>query len=102
MWLNPPYGRNVFQWLLRLSEHNDGGIALIFARTETKGFHEYIWNRAKGIFFFEGRLRFHHVDGNQGGTANAPSVLVTYTAYDYDIIKRASRNGALRGKMVPL
>jgi hypothetical protein len=47
-----------------------------FARTETKGFHREIWERADALFFFEGRLRFYHVDGSQGGSANAPSCLV--------------------------
>ena len=66
VWLNPPYGRETFKWMERLSEHGNG-IALIFARTETKGFHEQIWRKAKAVFFFEGRLKFHYVDGRQGG-----------------------------------
>lgn len=77
VWLNPPYGRETFTWMERLAEHGNG-IALIFARTETKGFHEQIWRKAKAVFFFEGRLKFHYVDGRQGGTANAPSCLVAY------------------------
>lgn len=38
VWLNPPYGKQTFTWLAKLAEHGDG-IALIFARTETNGFH---------------------------------------------------------------
>ena len=60
VWCNPPYGRETFKWIDKLSNHGDG-IALIFARTETIGFHEYIWNKADAVFFFKGRLRFYHV-----------------------------------------
>ena len=77
VWCNPPYGRETFKWIDKLATHGDG-IALIFARTETIGFHDHIWNRADAIFFFKGRLKFHHVDGTQGGSANAPSCLVAY------------------------
>ena len=62
VWCNPPYGRETFKWLNKLAKHGDG-IALIFARTETKGFHSEIWNKADAIFFFRGRLRFYHVTG---------------------------------------
>jgi len=58
-WLNPPYGTETFKWLAHLAEHRRG-IALIFARTETKGFHREIWNKAHAVFFFEGRLSFWH------------------------------------------
>lgn len=77
VWCNPPYGRETFKWIDKLATHGNG-IALIFARTETIGFHEHIWNRADAIFFFKGRLKFFHVNGVEGGTANAPSCLVAY------------------------
>ncbi len=38
VWCNPPYGKHTFVWLKRLADHGSG-IALIFARTETRGFH---------------------------------------------------------------
>lgn len=58
VWLNPPYGRETFKWLERLATHEEGGIALIFARTETRGFHEQIWGKAHSVFFFRGRISF--------------------------------------------
>lgn len=57
VWMNPPYGQVTAKWLCKLSEHGNG-TALIFARTETKMFHKYIWDRADGVFFFKGRLFF--------------------------------------------
>lgn len=74
------------------------GIALIFARTETKGFHREIWNKADAVFFFKGRLKFYHADGTQGGTANAPSCLV---AYGKDNVQ-ALEDCGLEGKLVYL
>lgn len=85
VWLNPPYGKETFKWLAKLAEHKNG-IALIFARTETLGFHEYVWNEADSIFFFKGRLSFYKVTGEKGGTANAPSCLVSYSPMNTDII----------------
>lgn len=74
---NPPYGRETYKWLDKCATHGNS-IGLIFARTETIGFFEQVWDRAYGIFFFKGRLKFHHVTGEQGGTAGAPSALVAY------------------------
>lgn len=99
VWLNPPYGRDVFTWLERLHRHKSG-LALIFARTETVGFHNSIWCAAHAIFFFRGRLRFHHVDGTRGGTANAPSCLVSYSASDTESIRKASQHGKICGKLL--
>jgi hypothetical protein len=64
VWLNPPYGREAERWLRRLANHGDG-IALIFARTETEAFHEYVWSRADSLLFLRGRLHFHYVDGRR-------------------------------------
>lgn len=94
VWCNPPYGRSTFDWIEKLSEHGNG-IALIFARTETKGFHREIWNKADAIFFFKGRLKFHHVSGEQGGTANAPSCLVAYGINNVFALEECGLEGKL-------
>ena len=78
IWCNPPYGPQTFIWLDKLSSHPAGGIALIFARTETKGFHNTVWDKADSLLFLKGRLKFHHVNGQPGQTATAPSVLIGY------------------------
>lgn len=99
VWLNPPYGRETFKWMERLAEHKNG-TALIFARTETAGFHAQIWNKATAIFFFKGRLKFHYVDGRQGGTANAPSCLVAYNAANAFHILKAYLDGTIKGHFI--
>lgn len=77
VYLNPPYGKGMELWLEKLKNHGNG-IALIFARTETKCFFDNIWNDADGILFVKGRIRFYHVSGIQGGTPGAPSVFIAY------------------------
>ena len=77
VYLNPPYGRGMEFWLEKLKYHGNG-IALIFARTETKCFFEHIWHDADAILFVKGRIKFYHVSGVQGGTPGAPSVFIAY------------------------
>lgn len=78
VWCNPPYGLEAAQWLDRLAQHGNG-IALIFARTETRMFFDHVWRRADAVLFIEGRLHFHHVDGRRAAAnSGAPSCLVAY------------------------
>jgi len=97
VWCNPPYGRETFKWLEKLYQHGNG-IALIFARTETIGFHDVIWNKAHGVFFFKGRLKFYTVEGIEAGTANAPSCLIAYGKNNLKFIVDSN----LKGKLVIL
>ena len=94
VWCNPPYGRETFKWMEKLASHGRG-VALIFARTETRGFHSQIWEKAHSVFFFKGRLSFYRVDGTKGNTANAPSCLVTYCDEDTAIIRKSHLEGRL-------
>lgn len=102
VWANPPYGKFTFNFLRRLASHPDGGIGLIFARTETKGFHSEVWDKADAVFFFASRLKFCYVDGTDGNTANAPSVLVAYGQLAIDRILAAQANGSIKGKFIRL
>jgi len=78
VWCNPPYGPQTWKWLERLSDHGRG-IALTFARTETRGFYAQCWSKADAMLFIKGRLFFHHGDGAKAaGNAGGPSVLVAY------------------------
>ena len=99
VWCNPPYGRETFVWLKKLADHGNG-LTLIFCRTETKGFHAQIWERADAVFFFKGRLKFYYVDGTEGNTANAPSCLVAYGQNNVNSIREAVEKGLIKGKLV--
>lgn len=98
VWCNPPYGPKMKHWLKRLSEHEGGGVALIFARTETQAFFDYVWDRADALLFLKGRLKFHKPDGSLSSTAGSPSVLIAYGQQEIETL----RNCGLQGKLVVL
>lgn len=98
VWLNPPYGPETGFWLERLSQHGNG-IAIVFARTETEMFHRWVWEKAHGILFLEGRLHFHRADGTRAkANAGGPSCLVAYGEEN----ARALRECGLKGHFVSL
>lgn len=93
VWLNPPYGPATGAWLKRLAEHGRG-TALVFARTETEMFHEWIWERASAVLFLKGRLHFHHADGRRAdANAGGPSVLAAYGDGDAAALERCGLPG---------
>ena len=101
VWMNPPYGRGMDQWMKKLKLHafNGGsGIALIFGRTETRTFFDHVWDDADALLFIKGRLKFHTPDGKQAGTAGSPSVLIAYGKEEIEVL----RNCGIEGKLVVL
>ena len=95
VWCNPPYGTQTRLWLKRMRDHQNG-IALIFARTETKNFFDYIWNDADGIMFLAGRLTFYNTDGTKAkNSAGSPSCLVAYGKYNIEAIAHSNIMGKL-------
>lgn len=98
IWLNPPYGAETGKWIARLSESGDG-IALTFARTETRWFHKHVWGKAHSIFFFCQRLNFYRADGTEGpNNGGAPSCLIAYGESNSEVLK----NCRLPGAWIPL
>jgi len=78
IWCNPPYGAQAAKWLAKMAAHANG-VALVFARTETKAFHDHVWPRAHALLFLRGRLTFIDQHGKAGASnAGAPSVLIAY------------------------
>lgn len=100
VWMNPPYGSESARWLQRLADHGNG-VALIFARTETAMFFDWVWPRADALLFVQGRIHFHYVDGRRAAAnSGAPSVLVAFGQQNADALSRSSIAGAfipLRG-----
>lgn len=86
VWLNPPYSKNAF-FMEKMAKHKNG-IALVFARTETKWFQNYVFPYAYSILFFNKRLKFYKEDLTEAkGNAGAPSVLIAYTKEDHSYLK---------------
>jgi hypothetical protein len=123
---NPPYGPKTGEWMRRCAEHQNV-TALIFARTETQQFFAYIWPKAKAVCFLKGRLSFYeftckvcgtglsspgHRKGYckgvksdkavKGGTAGAPSMLVTWDDDNANALWDAVQHGRLKGAFVDL
>jgi len=77
VWCNPPYGPEAGACVAKLADHGNG-IALVFARTETKWF-QAIACRATSLFFPAGRLVFRRPDGSApNGNGGAPSVFIAF------------------------
>lgn len=88
-WLNPPYSE-LNAWVTKLAEHDDG-IAFIFARTDTKLWHEMVFPRAKAIFFIKARISFLDHKGTLLGRAPAPSALIAYGGRAALLLQAAGR-----------
>lgn len=88
VWLNPPFGDQTWAWLERMAEHGNG-IALAFARTETVGFHRWVWDRADAVLFLKSRPHFHRPDGVRArGNSGGPIVLIAYGAANVAFLHR--------------
>jgi hypothetical protein len=93
IWLNPPYGKAMINWLHKMSEH-DNGIALTFARTETQAFQNFVFPSAMSILFIKGRLTFFTVEGKPAAAnGGAPSVLIAYGENNVDALAESGIDG---------
>ena len=76
-WMNPPYGKEIGKWVKRAPQQvKDWGatvVGLLPARTDTRWFHDYIYNKAE-VRFLKGRLKF----GNSKNSAPFPSMVVIW------------------------
>lgn len=100
VWCNPPYS-NWARFLEKMKMHGNG-IALIFARTETAGFFDHVWDSATSILFLKRRVQFLRLPGLTRGSSTAPSVLISYGDNNADSIRAALSNGSLEGKHIIL
>ncbi len=97
VYMNPPYGQGMERWMEKLKNHGNG-IALIFARTETKCFFNHIWDDAHAVLFVKGRIKFFNLAGRQVGTPGAPSVFIAYGEKNALVLK----NSGIAGKFILL
>lgn len=75
VWMNPPYGRTIKNWMQKAYESSLEGatvVCLVPSRTDTQWWHEYAM---KGdIEFIRGRLKF----GGSKNSAPFPSAVVVF------------------------
>lgn len=97
VYCNPPYGRRMGEWLKMTADHGNG-VALIFARTDTKAFFDGAWSRATSLLFIRGRLTFNRPDGSappKGHNSGGPSVLIGYGRLADSLLRDCSDIGQL-------
>lgn len=104
VWMNPPYGRGIGDWMRKLADHPGGGIALVPANLDPRWAHETVFRhpRATAVLFVQGRIRFHDQTGAAGKPASFGSMFVAYG-------ERAARNlaammarGVVQGELLTL
>lgn len=83
-WMNPPYGRDIGIWIEKACVESCLGatvVCLLPARTDTRYFHQFIWDtdnhrplRGVEVRFLKGRLKF----GGAKNSAPFPSMIVIF------------------------
>lgn len=84
LWMNPPYGSGIRKWIAKAAEEANKGVTvvcLIPARTDTRYWHEFVWDTANHrpregveVRFIKGRLKF----GEAKASAPFPSAVVIF------------------------
>lgn len=81
VWMNPPYGREIDEWIQKAYESAQEGatvVCLIPSRTDTRWWHDYCM---KGeIRFVKGRLQF----GSATENAPFPSAVIIFRDQPFD------------------
>tara|TARA_R100001163_G_scaffold65717_1_gene64228 strand:+ start:2120 stop:2554 length:435 start_codon:yes stop_codon:yes gene_type:complete len=77
IWCNPPYGRDILNWVKKASEEIEKDycnkiVMLVPSRTDTNWWHKYVINEE--VRFIKGRLKF----GGHRNSAPFPSAVVVY------------------------
>lgn len=95
VWMNPPYGKETPAWLAKLVAQGNG-VALVFARTDCRWFHEHV-AKSDAFLLMDGRVKFVDENGKEGGSPGSGSMLVAYGQRGVDAIKtfQATRGGVL-------
>jgi hypothetical protein len=78
VWLNPPYGNDIYKWTEKIKIHNNG-LLLVYNRSDTKWFQN-IAIHATWILFLKGRVRFVRSDSLKEAkrSGGSPSVLMAF------------------------
>lgn len=94
VWCNPPFGSHTAAWLARMAGHGNG-IALTFARTDTRMFRQHVWPHTSGVLFLHGRPHFYLPDGTRAtGNSGGPICLIAYGAANGERLRTCGLPGA--------
>ena len=79
VWLNPPYGRAVGEWVAKARQESERGavvVVLIFSRTDTAWWHDVVMAHADEVRLIRGRLHFVRADGHTGPCTKGCALVV--------------------------
>jgi len=82
-WMNPPYGRDIADWVQKAYEQGLKGkvtVCLIPARPDTRWFQDYVM-KADILHFIKGRLKFN----DSKSSAPFPSAIAIFGLFKYEI-----------------
>lgn len=103
MFCNPPYDRQIGDWVQKGYEESQKPgtlvVMLIPSRTDTSYFHDYILHgKADEIRFLRGQLKFTDEDGNAKDAAPFPSAVIVWRSPDMGQSLRDMVLELIRGK----
>lgn len=97
VFLNPPYGPHTIKWVEKLIRHKTG-IALIFARVETKLWQDGIFPTASGYLFPRRRIQFALPNGTTPkSSSGAPSALIAWGNQNRGMLIELCDSGLIEG-----
>jgi hypothetical protein len=86
VWMNPPYGRTMRQWVERLVEHGTG-TALVPVAACTKLWQEVVFREASAVRFYRHRIKFIRRDGKDDDMVSPQaSAIVAFGNQDADAL----------------
>lgn len=92
VWLNPPYGRAMREWVERLAEHGSG-IALIPVAPGTKLWQNVVFRHATAVHFWRHRINFIREDAPETMTSPTESSLIAFSEPDADALASSGLPG---------
>ena len=97
VFVNPPYGRGLADWIAKASEEQDKGctvVMLVFACTDTRWWRE-AWQRASEVRLLTGRIRFLDHRGHEVNAAPKGSAVIVWRPFGGHPSMRASLQSKL-------
>lgn len=93
VWLNPPYGRVMREWVEKLVRHGVG-TALIPVATGTKLWQEVVWREASAIHFYRHRIKSIRRDLKEDAMVSPQaSAIVAFGEADADALVKSDLPG---------
>lgn len=98
VWLNPPYGNEMKEWLIKMSEHGNG-ISLIFNRSDRNDVQDYCLAKADSMLLVRQRFTFYRTDGSKASAnGGAPNVFFSYGEMNAEALEECG----IKGTHIPL